>query len=33
MTEHADPVLPVLWGNRTGAVESAPLSGLRAGSP
>ncbi|MFI9158142.1 non-ribosomal peptide synthetase [Kitasatospora aureofaciens] len=33
MTEHADPVLPVLWSDRTGAVESAPLSGLRAGAP
>ncbi|MFI9362252.1 amino acid adenylation domain-containing protein [Kitasatospora sp. NPDC053057] len=33
MTEHADPVLPVLWGDRTGAVESEPLSGLRAAAP
>ncbi|MFJ7243694.1 amino acid adenylation domain-containing protein [Kitasatospora sp. NPDC098652] len=33
MTEHADPVLPVLWRAGTAAVESAPLTGLRAGAP
>ncbi|MFF2079241.1 non-ribosomal peptide synthetase [Kitasatospora sp. NPDC058162] len=33
MTEHADPVLPVLWSDRTDAVESEPLTGLRAAAP
>ncbi|MEV7601391.1 non-ribosomal peptide synthetase [Kitasatospora sp. NPDC089797] len=33
MTEHADPVLPVLWSERTGIVESEPLSGPRAAAP
>ncbi|MFE3503990.1 non-ribosomal peptide synthetase [Kitasatospora sp. NPDC059160] len=33
MTEHADPVLPVLWGDRPEAVESGPLTGLPAAAP